>query len=1403
MQTIKQYFKDHAIEIESICLYKNEHRLEFVVRSEQVIRYETLHELEEQCKERNPVLDKVTIRTKCIGACGAKEQIENYLPNIEYILRKFCPASEKIESCVAVEYENLGQEAQEIVLSVNNRVVKKSIQSKKIDHQIKQSIAMSLGLDVKVVVKDIADEIDADKFFQDSEKLMNQRAKEIPKEKKVIKKDDSGGEVLRGRKISGASRTVAELDPEEKGAIFEGLTFASDSRRTNKNSIIQTFAISDGTGSLMCKIFCKDESEMIKNGSYIRVKGDIAFDTYSRERMAVIRDINLAEPNRRKDHAEKKRVELHLHTNMSSMDAIESAKNLIKQAKEFGHPAVAITDHGVVQAFPEAMEQAAKSDIKVIYGVEGYFIDDTKKVLKEHNNLPLSQTFVVFDIETTGLSSLNDKITEIGAVKIQDGKIVDRYSQLINPERKLSPKIIELTGITDEMLQDQPPIEDVLPQFMEFVGDAMFVAHNSDFDTGFIKQNCQVLGLPYHSKAIDTVAISRAILTDLKSHKLNIVAKRLGIKLENHHRAVDDAQATAEIFLRFLEIFKEKGVQRLDQVNQKFVNTDYRSKHPNHITILAQNPTGLKNLYKIISDAHVKHFHKQPRILKSVLNQYREGLIVGSACESGEVYQAVLKNRPMNELAEIISYYDYLEIMPWDNNEFMIKKGIVSSKEDLQDINRKILDLGNKFKKIVVATGDVHYIEKHDGVIRDIFKAAQKFSKDPDNGSLYFRTTEEMLDEFSYLGEENAYRVVVENTNRIADSIESFKPIPDGTYPPIIEGSDVELREMCYNKAQRIYGDPLPEIVQKRLDRELNSIIGNGYAVMYIIAQKLVTKSVKDGYLVGSRGSVGSSFAATMSDITEVNPLPPHYICPNCRYSEFVTDGSCASGMDLPDKDCPKCGTTLIKEGHDIPFEVFLGFKGDKEPDIDLNFAGEYQSRAHKYTEELFGEDYVFRAGTIGTVAEKTAFGYVMKYMEEYDVKLSTAESMRLRDKTTGVKRTTGQHPGGVMVVPDYKDIYDFTPIQHPANDSKSGVLTTHFDYNSISGRILKLDILGHDVPTIIKMLEDFTGQNATEIKLDDKTTMGLFTSTKPLGCDLSAISCETGTLGIPEFGTKFVRQMLLDTKPTTFAELLQISGLSHGTDVWLNNAQDLVRSNIVTLKDVISTRDDIMNFLIQKNLEPLTAFKIMENVRKGKGLTEEHIAAMQENDVPPWYIESCQKIKYMFPKAHAAAYVMMSFRIAYFKVFHKEAFYAAFFTTKAEDFDVDVISKGKDTVLALIKEIEAKGNEASVKEKNMAIVLEVAYEMYQRGVELLSVDLYRSDATKFKLVDNKLLPPLISIQGLGETVAYKIAEESAREFFSLEDFKKRTKATQAVMDTLKAHGCLKDLPEQNQLSLF
>ncbi len=851
----------------------------------------------------------------------------------------------------------------------------------------------------------------------------------------------------------------------------------------------------------------------------------------------------------------------------------------------------------------------------------------------------------------------------------------------------------------------------------------------------------------------------------------------------------------------------KKGAKTLQQVNEVLGKVDYTKLGTSHITLIAKNYTGLKNLYKIVSDAHVNHFYRAPRILKSVLEAHKEGIIIGSACEAGQVFKAVKKNVSDEEMAKIIDLYDYIEVMPIDNNRFMIDKGEVQDEEELRELNRKLIETALKFGKIPVATGDVHFLEKHEAVLRKVLKYSQGFAIDKEETYLHFRTTDEMLEEFKYLGEELAYEVVITNTNKIADMVEVIKPIPDDTYPPIIEGSDVELREMCYAKAKRIYGDPVPEVVKARLDRELNSIIGNGYAVMYIIAQKLVTKSLSDGYLVGSRGSVGSSFAATMSDITEVNPLPAHYICddPKCKYSYFFEIGEYGSGVDLPNKDCPKCGKPLRKEGHDIPFETFLGFEGDKEPDIDLNFSGDYQPVIHKYTEELFGEGYVYRAGTIGTVAEKTAFGYAKKYVEENNIHVPNAEVLRLSNGCTGVKRTSGQHPGGVMVIPHYKDVYDFTPIQYPANDTSCGVITTHFDYHSISGRILKLDILGHDAPTMIRMLEDITGIVATEIPLDDPETMSLFTSTKALGVTPEEINCPIGSLAIPEFGTKFVRQMLLDTKPTTFDALVRISGLSHGTDVWLNNAQDLVKDDVVSIDEVISTRDDIMNYLIFKGLKPKNAFTIMENVRKGKGLKPEHIEEMNENDVPEWYIGSCQKIKYMFPKAHAVAYVMMSFRLAYCKVHYPEAFYATYFTTKAEDFDADLIVKGLEAIKDRIQEIENLGNDATAKEKNMLTVLEVALEMYARGIKILPVDIYESDASKFKVAGEKLLlPPMIALQGVGENAAINIQKERENgEFISKEELRKRTKISKTVIETLTNHGSLNNMSDENQLSLF
>ncbi len=1223
-------------------------------------------------------------------------------------------------------------------------------------------------------------------------------------------RSEGASPVLLGKPFMGEVMALSQINGELAKMIAEGEIIDFEVRDLNSGKKIYTIQITDYTNSMTIKIFERksltaDFEASLKKGLWLRVRGDVVFDKYQREYVIMASDLMAIKKEPLIDPCQRKRVELHLHTQMSSMDGVSNTASLVKQAAQWGHKAIAITDHGVVQAFPEAMEAGKKHGIKIIYGMEGYLVNDEAKLIEGAEDYSLLDEFVVFDIETTGLSNKNDKMTEIGAVKVKDGKIIDQFSSLINPQMPIPAKITELTGITNEMVKDAPSVEAVLPQFIEFIGDSPVVAHNASFDMGFIAENAKQQGMNVKNTVIDTLKLSRVLLPRLRRHRLDVIAKELNVKLLSHHRAVDDATATAEIWIHFMNMLLEKDIHTLNEVNGKLAKKlDFTKLDTHHVLILVKNYTGLKNLYRLVSKSHLNYFYKKPRLPKSLLNQYREGLLIGTACEAGELYQAYLRGKTAETIEEISLFYDFLEIQPLANNQFLVEKGIVKGIEDIKEINRRIVELAEGQKKPVVATGDVHFLYQRDEVFRRILMAGQGFSDADNQAPLYFKTTQEMLDEFSYLGKERAEAVVIDFPNAINEMIEEIIPIPDGTYPPVIEGSDEELRRLCYEKAKRIYGTPLPEIVQSRLDRELNSIISNGYAVMYIIAQKLVTKSLRDGYLVGSRGSVGSSFAATMSDITEVNPLAPHYVCGNCKHSEFILDGSYGSGADLPDKNCPSCGTTLTKDGHDIPFEVFLGFEGDKEPDIDLNFAGEYQSEAHKYTEELFGTGKVYRAGTIGTIADKTAYGFVRKYLEEKGIQHNQTEINRLTMGCTGVKRTSGQHPGGVMIVPAHKDIHEFCPIQYPANDASSGVITTHFDYHSISGRLLKLDILGHDVPTIIKMLEDITGLNAQQIPLDDQSTVSIFTSTKALDIDPQELGCDVGTLGIPEFGTKFVRQMLMDTKPSTFAELVRISGLSHGTDVWLNNAQDLVRGNIAELKDVISTRDDIMNYLILKGLPKKTSFKIMENVRKGKGLSSENEEEMKSNNVPQWYIDSCNKIKYMFPKAHAAAYVMMSFRIAYFKVHHPEAFYATYFTTKAEDFDADLIVKGEETVREKIKELEAMGNNMTAKEKNLLTVLEVALEMFLRKIQLLSVDIYHSDADKFLVVDNKLLPPLKSLQGVGQNAARNIVEaRKDGEFISLEDLRERTKVTKTVIETLVNHGCISDLPKTNQLSLF
>ena len=1230
-------------------------------------------------------------------------------------------------------------------------------------------------------------------------------------EKKSYKDEPKNENTILGRNIQGDTIDISSIDMGSGIVTISGDVFKTDIFETKTGRIILTFFITDYTSSIAVKCFLRDKDkehvlENVKKGLYCKVRGEATMDPYAKEVVIMARDINKLTKIERMDTAEEKRVELHMHTTMSSMDAVTAASKIVERAAKFGHKAVAITDHGVVQAFPDAQIAAKKNNIKVIYGVEGYLADNGTPIVINGHEESFDDEYVVFDIETTGFSSKNDKIIEIGAVKLKDGEIVDSFSTFVDPKVNIPYKITELTSITQNMVNGQPTIDEVLPKFMEFVGDSVLVAHNAAFDVGFIKKNLIDMGKTLKNPVMDTVPLARYLYPDLKKVKLNLVAKHLGISLENHHRAVDDAKATAEILkFSFKKMKEEMDIHDVKTLNEKYLsNIDVKKLPLHHIIILAKNQTGIKNLYKLVSMAHLDYFARRPRLPKSIITEYREGLIIGSACEAGQLYKAVLEGKTDGELKEIASFYDYLEIQPIQNNEFLIRKGNVKDEDELRELNRKIYDLGKEMDKPVVATCDCHFLDPNDEVFRRIIMAGQGYGDADNQPPLYFRTTNEMMKEFEYLGEEVCREVVIENTQKIADMVEAVKPIPDETFPPKIEGAEEEIRNMTMNKVHSIYGENLPEVVQKRLDKELNSIINNGYAVLYLIAQKLVAKSLEDGYLVGSRGSVGSSFVATMSDITEVNGLPPHYVCPNCKKSEFFLDGSISSGADLPDKNCPDCGAKYIKDGHDIPFETFLGFEGDKEPDIDLNFSGEYQAVVHKYTEVLFGKGYVFKAGTIGTVAEKTAYGFVKKYLQERGLVVSQAEIERLTIGCTGIKRTSGQHPGGIMVVPNDNEIYNFCPIQHPADDVNTDIITTHFDYHSISGRLLKLDILGHDDPTVLRMLQDLTGLDPKTIPLNDPKVISLFTSPDALGVTKEELGCEVGSYGLPEFGTKFVRQMLVDTQPKSFADLVRISGLSHGTDVWLNNAQYFIKEGYTTLKDCIATRDDIMVYLMYKDLPPKTAFTIMEKVRKGKGLSEDDEALMREKNVPDWYIESCKRIKYMFPKGHAVAYVMMAVRIAYYKVYYPEAYYTTYFTVRADDFDADLICKGEEAIKAKMEELNSLGNNISVKEKGLLTILEISYEMYKRGLNFLKVDLYKSEATKFKIEEDGIRPPLNALQGVGDNAAKSIVECRVNgEFISKEDLRLRSKVSKTVIETLDNHGCLEGMQESNQLSLF
>ena len=1233
------------------------------------------------------------------------------------------------------------------------------------------------------------------------------------------RKESSAGKIIMGREIKGHPMPMSELNPKAGNVVVEGKVFKCEFRELRQPGMwLALIEMTDYEGSVIVRkrMLEKDVAPLrdrVSTGMWLRVAGTMELTYDGHDMQLNPRDVTEITHEPRMDTAEVKRVELHLHTRMSNMDALTDTGSVVKLAAKWGMPAIAITDHGVAQSFPDAWH-AGEGKIKILYGCEGYFVNniDDRIAIHGHQDIVFSDEIVCFDIETTGLKVTQEAITEIGAVRLRNGEIVETFQTFVDPERRLTPEIIGLTGITDDMLRGAPKLKDALTAFLAFAGDAPLAAHNAEFDISFIRAGCRKCGIPFEPTYIDTLILAQNLLPGLGKYKLDIVAEHLQLPQFNHHRASDDAVPVAQMLTKFFPMLEERGVTRLQQINNEMLKLrplgSKSNRFPKHIILLAKNKAGLKNLYQLISLSNLKYFKRVPIIPKSELIAHREGLIIGSACEAGELFRAVADHKDWEELKRIASFYDYLEIQPICNNRFMLREGAARSEEELRDFNRTIVRLGEELGKRVVATGDVHFQEPEDEVYRHILLASKKF---PDANAplpIYFRTTDEMLREFEYLGKEKAYEVVVTNTRAIADQIENIELLPKGKlFPPRLENSREDLNRLVWDKVHELYGDEPPKLIKDRLDIELGGILGK-YDVVYMSAQKLVQRSLECGYLVGSRGSVGSSLVAYMSGITEVNSLPPHYRCPKCRHSEFITDGSYGCGADMPDKNCPECGTKYVKDGFDIPFETFLGFGGGKVPDIDLNFSGEYQARAHRHAIEMFGETQVFRAGTIGTLAEKTAFGFVKKYLEENGIQSGAAEIDRLTAGCVGVRRTTGQHPGGLVVVPDDLEIEDFCPVQHPADAEDSDTITTHFEYHCMEDNLLKLDMLGHDDPTMIRMLEDLTGVNARTIPLDDPDTMSIFTSSKVLGFENDDLLGPTGAVAIPEFNTRFTRQMLIDTQPKDFNTLVRLSGFSHGTDVWLGNARELIVSGTASVLETVGCRDDIMLYLISMGLDPKMSFKIMEAVRKGKvkkgGFQDGWVEAMQEHDVPEWYIESLAKIGYLFPKAHAVAYVMMAFRIAWFKVHEPLAFYATFFTVRAKAFDAEYCCAGLDAVKRKIREIE-NNKDASAVEQDLMTTLEVCYEFYRRGFHFDTIDIYRSDATKFTVTEGGLLPPFISVHGLGEAAALDTVEKRrGKEFISVEEFSMCcNKLSKTHIEQLRALGAFAGMADTSQLTLF